>query len=108
VEHNLRENPDGTFTWKYDPALRDGTARYENYSRDDQWAFWHALAVPALLLRGGLSDILTPEIAVRMIEANPNARLVTLPKSGHSIATDAPDLVTAALAEFLFERSSGP
>jgi len=101
VEHNLRENPDGTFTWKYDPALRTFTARFESYSSDDQWAFWHALAVPTLLLRGALSDILTPELAVRMVESNPNARLVTLPGSGHSIATDVPDLVTAALADFL-------
>jgi pimeloyl-ACP methyl ester carboxylesterase len=101
VEHNLRENTDGTFTWKYDPALRAFTARFESYSTDDQWAFWHSLAVPTLLLRGALSDILTPELAVRMVEANPNARLVTLPKSGHSIATDVPDLVTAALADFL-------
>ena len=101
VEHNLRALPDGTLTWKYDVAMRDGTARYENFSRDDQWAFWHALAVPALLLRGALSDILTVETAVRMVESNPNARLVTLPGSGHSIATDVPDLVTAALADFL-------
>jgi esterase len=101
VEHNLREQPGRSLTWKYDRAMRDGTAQYENFSRDDQWAFWHALAVPTLLLRGALSDVLTPEIAVRMIETNPNARIVTLPGSGHSIATDVPDLVTAALADFL-------
>jgi len=41
------------------------------------------------------------ETAVKMAESNPNARLVTLPGSGHSIATDVPDLVTAALADFL-------
>jgi pimeloyl-ACP methyl ester carboxylesterase len=101
IEHNLRENADGTFTWKYDPKLRDGTARYENYARDDQWAFWQALAVPTLLMRGELSDILTIETATRMAESNANARLVMLPGSGHSIATDVPDLVTAAIADFL-------
>src|SRR5262249_59772844 len=101
IEHNLLENPDGTLTWKYDPALRNGSARYENYSRDDQWAFWYALAVPTLLVRGALSDILTVETAVRMAESNPNARLVTLTGSGHSIATDVPDLVSPALADFL-------
>ena len=51
VEHNLRERPDGTLVWKYDPALRNGTARYENLARDDQWAFWHALTVPTLAYR---------------------------------------------------------
>ena len=101
VEHNLRALADGTLTWKYDPALRDGSARYENYPTDEQWAFLAAIAVPLLILRGELSDILSPDIAARMLAANPHASLVTLPGSGHSVATDVPDLVAAALAEFL-------
>lgn len=101
VEHNLRTLPDGSLTWKYDTALRDGSARYENYPTDEQWAFLAAIAVPMLILRGELSDILSSDIAARMLAANPHASLVTLPGSGHSIATDAPDLVAAALAEFL-------
>lgn len=101
VEHNLVAQPEGTLTWKYDPALRAGSARYENYATDEQWAFFAGIAVPVLILRGELSDVLSPEIAERMLAANPNAALVTLPGSGHSIATDAPDLVAAALSDFL-------
>ena len=101
VEHNLVEQADGRLTWKYDVALRDGTAVYENYSADEQWAFFASIAVPVLILRGELSDILSPGIAARMLAANPNASLVTLPGSGHSIATDVPDLVAPALADFL-------
>ena len=101
VEHNLVTRADGTLTWKYDRALRDGSARFENYATDEQWAFLAGIAVPVLILRGELSDILSPEIAERMLAANPNAALVTLPGSGHSIATDAPDLVAAALSDFL-------
>lgn len=101
VEHNLVPGPDGTLVWKYDPALRDGTARYENYATDEQWAFLAAISVPILILRGELSDILSVAIAERMLATNPHASLVTLPGAGHSIATDAPDLVTAALDAFL-------
>lgn len=101
VEHNLVEQEDGRLTWKYDRALRDGSARYENYSTDEQWAFFASIAVPVLIIRGELSDILSVEIAERMLTVNPNASLVTLPGAGHSIATDAPDRVTAALGEFL-------
>jgi pimeloyl-ACP methyl ester carboxylesterase len=101
VEHNLRTLPDGSLTWKYDSALRDGTAPYENYPADEQWAFLAAITVPILILRGELSDILSKDIAARMLAANPHASLVTLPGSGHSVATDAPDLVAVALAEFL-------
>ena len=95
---------DGSLTWKYDPALRDRSARYDNYATDEQWAFFAAIDVPVLILRGECSDILSVEIAERMLGANPNATLVTLPGSGHSVATDAPDLVAAALDDFLVER----
>ena len=101
VEHNLVAQSDGRLTWKYDAALRDGSAEYENYSTDEQWAFFTGIAVPVLVIRGERSDILSPEIAARMLAVNPNASLVTLPGAGHSIATDAPDLVAAALVEFL-------
>ena len=101
VEHNLVEQADGRLTWKYDVSLRDGTAVYENYSADEQWAFFAGIAVPVLILRGELSDILSPAISARMLAANPNASLMTLPGSGHSIATDVPDLVAAALVDFL-------
>ena len=101
TEHNLRALPDGTLTWKYDVALRDGTARHDGYATDEQWALYAAVDVPILILRGELSDILSIDIAERMLAANPRATLVTLPGAGHSIATDVPDLVTAALSEFL-------
>ena len=101
VEHNLVPGPDGTLTWKYDPALRDGTARYENHAADEHWAFLAALTVPVLVLRGELSDILSEDIAARMLAANPRLSLVTIPGAGHSIATDAPELVAATIADFL-------
>jgi len=101
VEHNVTPLADGTLTWKYDPALRDGSARDDNYATDEQWAFLAAITVPILILRGELSDILSVPIAERMLAANPHASLVTLPGSGHSIATDAPDLVAVEIDRFL-------
>lgn len=101
IEHNLVERPDGTLTWKYDPALREGTATFDHYAPDEQWALFAAITVPVLILRGELSDILSVEVAERMLAVNPHARLVTLAGAGHSIATDAPDRVAAALVEFL-------
>ena len=37
VEHNVKELPDGTFTWKYDRALRDGSASRIDTPSDEQW-----------------------------------------------------------------------
>lgn len=101
VEHNVRELPDGSLTWKYDTALRNATAKYDNFAGDDQWAFWSAIDGPILILRGEHSDILSQDIAARMLAANAQAQLQTLPNAGHSIAIDAPDLVASAVAKFL-------
>lgn len=101
VEHNLVEQPDGTFTWKYSRTLRDGTARHDNFAPDELWACFAAVDVPVLILRGEHSDILSDEIAQRMLATNPRARLVVVPGAGHSIATDAPDAVADALLDFL-------
>jgi pimeloyl-ACP methyl ester carboxylesterase len=101
VAHNLAPTADGRWTWKYDPALRDRTAPFENHPPDTLWAFLAAVTVPVLLLRGEVSDICTAETAERMRAANPRLAVVTIPGAGHSIATDAPAAVATAVADFL-------
>ena len=101
VAHNLAPRADGRLTWKYDPALRDGTARYDNHPPDTLWALLAAVPVPVLLLRGEVSDICSAEIAERMRAANPRLTVLVLPGAGHGIATDAPDAVAAAIDAFL-------
>jgi pimeloyl-ACP methyl ester carboxylesterase len=91
---------DGRWTYRYDRALRSpGTVR----ARDTD-AGWRAVAnisVPTLLVRGENSDILSPELATRMMDANANIRMTTVSGSGHSVPLDAPDGFLTALREFL-------
>jgi pimeloyl-ACP methyl ester carboxylesterase len=101
IEHNVRELPDGSLTWKYDVALRDGTAQYENFGRDELWALWTAVERPVLILRGEHSDILSEDVTARMLAANPHAHLEVLEHAGHSIATDVPEVVGAAIRRFI-------
>lgn len=87
-----------------DPAiarrLRDdllaGEAR-----RLDLWPLWEMLTMPVLVVRGGLSDVLTPEMAGEMLARQPRARLATLPGVGHQI----PLLRPQALAELILALS---
>ncbi len=97
----LSPTADGRWTWRYDPALRDRTAPFENHPPDTLWAFLAAVTVPVLLLRGEVSDICTAETAERMRAANPRLAVVAIPGAGHSIATDAPAAVATAVADFL-------
>jgi pimeloyl-ACP methyl ester carboxylesterase len=57
--------------------------------------------VPAQLIRGELSDILSPEITKRMMATIPNLRLDEVKESGHSVPLDAPDGFLKAAREFL-------
>jgi len=58
----------------------------------DAWPFFRALAgVPLLILRGEFSDLLSAATAQAMVDAHPDAELVTVPGVGH-----APDLVEPA------------
>ncbi len=100
VEHSLRALPDGGFTWKYDRALRDAVRNGRWRDTIDLWPLWRAITCPTLIVRGAESDILSPEIASRMLEANPRARLVEVPEAGHTVPGDQPDAFRTLLVEF--------
>jgi pimeloyl-ACP methyl ester carboxylesterase len=65
----------------------------------DLWPMWDALGdAPVLLMRGALSDLLTPATARAMVRRLPNARLTTVPGVGHAPALDEPAAIRAILA----------
>jgi len=100
IEHNLMRTEDGRWTWRYDRALRaPGAVRVR-----DPEAGWRAvanIAVPTLLIRGEISDLVSPEIAERMLKANANIRLTTVKGAGHSVPLDQPEGFASACREFL-------
>jgi pimeloyl-ACP methyl ester carboxylesterase len=99
IDAALMRTEDGQWTWRYDRALR-----IAGPPPRDVEAGWRACAninVPAQLIRGVLSDILSPAIAKRMMETIPNLRLDEVKDSGHSVPLDAPDGFLKAAREFL-------
>jgi pimeloyl-ACP methyl ester carboxylesterase len=100
VYNNLMGLQDGRFTWRYDRVLRD-VRELKTRSAEDGWASCAAIAVPTLVMRGELSDILAIEVAERMIKTIPDARLATVEGSGHSIPLDKPEGFLAAARPFL-------
>ncbi len=101
VSHNLRPSPDSRLTFKWDKAMRDGTATRDDHSVEERWEAWRGLPGPLLLVRGGESDILTAEFAARMLAENPAATLVLVPDSGHSITLDRPEGLVDVLTPWL-------
>ena len=62
----------------------------------DMWPAFAALgAVPVTILRGAHSDILSVATAEKMVKTLPQAKLVTIPKTGHPPELDEPVAVKA-------------
>jgi pimeloyl-ACP methyl ester carboxylesterase len=105
----LRRREDGRYELKMDPALRGamGGAGRDDPDRQEEMrkAQWDALAqvpCPTLVVRGAASDILSPEIADRMVdEVLQQGRLAIVPQAGHSVMTDNPDGFRDAVSAFV-------
>ena len=99
-DNSLMRTEDGRWTYRYDRALRTPS----NLRRRDAETGWRScasIAVPTQIIRGGLSDILSPDIAERMVRTIPDARVAVVANAGHGVPLDAPEEFLAATREFL-------
>jgi pimeloyl-ACP methyl ester carboxylesterase len=98
--HSVRTLEDGRFGMHYDPAI---AVPFEEGSPGvDLTAVWARVAVPTLLLRGELSDILEAATAEEMAR-RPGVEFVTLPGIGHAPALMEPAQISC-VADFLNGR----
>jgi pimeloyl-ACP methyl ester carboxylesterase len=109
AEHWTRPLPDGRFELKLDPqfnlrrSAQPAAERAAAEKRDAQrvWEILRKLPCPALVVRGAASDILSPEIADRMVDdAIPNASLAVVPRAAHSVMLDNPEGFRRELCRF--------
>lgn len=97
---NVRLGPDGRYRWHWDPSWRQGTPDLEAmYQR--QAACARKLTLPTLLVRGGLSDVLSEEGAQSFLELCPHAEYVNVTGASHMVAGDRNDIFANAVIEFL-------
>lgn len=101
TRNNLLLRADGTWTWRYDVALRRGGSNLPRPDVDAQWALLPSIVASTLLVRGELSDVLDPADADRMVAAIPGGRLVTVAGAGHSVPLDQPAGFIDAITPFL-------
>ncbi|SDE40031.1 alpha/beta fold hydrolase [Kordiimonas lacus] len=81
---NLYEDVDGKLAVMYDPAISQNFNSEESQSSPDLWPFFKALhSIPMVVLRGGISDILSAETLERMAREHPDLVPVTVPGIGH-------------------------
>ncbi len=103
IMHNLKELPNGKWTWKYDRALRTPGRRMGSDAETEKrlWGYLESLQCPTLLVRGGASDIIAMDTADKMHDAIPNSRLATIEGAGHLVMGDSPAGFQNAVTDFL-------
>lgn len=81
---NLYDDVDGKPVVMYDPAISQNFNSEESQSSPDLWPIFRALhSIPIVVLRGGISDILSAETLDRMADEHPDLVPVTVPGIGH-------------------------
>lgn len=90
---------------KGDPALRNRAWRRPLPTQEENWANVHAVSCPTLLIRGGDSKLLSPEIAERMAQEMRDCTLVTIEGAGHAVPLHRPVEFEATVREWLSGRN---
>jgi pimeloyl-ACP methyl ester carboxylesterase len=100
-----RDDGSGRPVLAYDPAILAGLTQQDDPDAvaPTLWPLWPQLQdIPMLVIRGGLSDILSTDILERMRASHPRLGALTLPHRGHAPMLDEPAAV-AAIDAFLQE-----
>lgn len=104
ARRTYREGADGAlhFDWDIDIAK---PMQIPQEPPQDLWRLYRSIRhVPALALRGELSDILTEETFAKMATEKPDLVQITVPGCGHVPLLDEPPAL-AAIERFLEERN---
>jgi len=104
LKKNLRQSPDGRWRWHWDPKFLDGR-RPVGDDRETLEAKLVAAAsslkIPALLVRGGASELVHAAHAQEFLDLVPHAQYVDVSGARHMVAGDRNDQFAAAILGFL-------
>src|SRR5262249_48340224 len=104
LKKNLRLHPDGRWRWHWDPRFLDGRRPVDgnrSVIEEQLGAGAGRLAIPALLVRGGASELVQEEHAKEFLALVPHARFADVSGARHMVAGDKNDQFSTAILEFL-------
>ena len=100
-EHSLRLNWAGKLVYKHDKELFWITGSAGKKEVPYLWEQLPKITCSTLVMRGMESDVLSTEVAQRMLDLLPNGHFVEIPDSGHPVPTDNPEAFEKAVRDFL-------
>jgi non-heme chloroperoxidase len=97
---NLRLQDDGRLHWHWDPKMVTGDRRAFP-DTEGLRALARRLTVPTLLIRGRMSDVISPEGAKDFLTLVPHAEFADIAGADHMVAGDRNDAFNEAVFAFL-------
>lgn len=107
LKKNLRLRDDGRYHWHWDPKWSTANRDLRRYM-DKLQAAAEKLTVPALLLRGVHSNVLSQRGVDAFLRACPHAEYVNVKDAAHMIAGDRNDIFADAVIDFLGRAMTQP
>jgi pimeloyl-ACP methyl ester carboxylesterase len=95
AERGGRQLPDGEWTHKFDRNV------YAQRNSIDGIPYWDRISVPTLLVKGGRSSRITPEMVIEVRAHNPHVELVEVPHADHHVFLDNPPGFEHVVKDFL-------
>jgi pimeloyl-ACP methyl ester carboxylesterase len=99
VLHNARQEPDGSWVWRYDPVRSWHGPGGLDFG--PLWDAVDAVRVPFLLVRGGVSAVVGDDDVAELRRRQPEARVVVVEGAGHSVQGDRPVELARIIEEFV-------
>lgn len=111
LAHYLRRKDDGRFYWHWDPAFIGGIMRRRgdssDHGRSELSAAAAHLKLPVHLIRGGSSDLVSPEAVAHFQGLVPHAAYSDIANATHMVVGDQNDAFGQSIVDFLL-RTHGP
>jgi non-heme chloroperoxidase len=98
---NVRVGADGRYRWHWDPQIRRFTDLDLEVREHRLRACARRVKVPTLLVRGGMSDVLSDAGVQDFMMLCPHAQYVDIPNAAHMVAGDRNDIFSGAVVDFL-------
>lgn len=107
LEKNLRLRADGRYYWHWDMKMLE---LWKSITPDQQikhetrmYQAAKNLKVPTMIVRGGMSDVVSEKVMAEFLDEVPHVRSVNVSDAGHMVAGDSNHAFTNAVLEFLKE-----
>lgn len=104
MQHSLRRSEDGRWNWKFDLRLLDTQDWGSRGTVERLWQAVAAVQCPALIIRGGASEVMDEPTAVELAQRFHDGRQLTIPSAGHSVVGDSPKAFFLAMQSFLRQQ----